>query len=183
MNNRAEVRRTRSRFLQGQEDGGADTPAPPLPPAPPPPPPPHGHYYTVYYFTSADGLTWQWASRIDQTAAMPPSVEGPCEPTLVQLRDGRLLTLFRLVSGNRLNVGGSGGGLLWKAYSHDAKTWTGLASTPLWSVWPQAVLMSTGILAVSSGRPGVGLWLSQAGDGEAWEVGQFSPVVKPAFLT
>ena len=45
----------------------------------------------------------------------------------------------------------------------------GLAATPLWSVWPQAVLMGSGVLAVSSGRPGVGLWLSASGDGAAWE--------------
>jgi len=93
-----------------------------------------------------------------------------CEPTLVKLRDGRLLTLFRLVSGNRLHIGGSGGGNLWQAYSSSGgRAWTGLAATPLWSVWPQAVLMGSGVLAVSSGRPGVGLWLSASGDGAAWE--------------
>ena len=129
----------------------------------PPAAPPRGHYYTIYYFSSQDdGSTWHWTSRIDQTKAMPSDVEGPCEPTMVRLRDGRLLTIFREVRRPPSRN-------LWKAYSNNsAKTWSGLSITSAWSVWPQLVLMSNGILALSSGRPGVGLWLSLAGDGLEW---------------
>lgn len=117
-----------------------------------PSPTPRGRYYTIYYFSSKDdGLSWQWMSRIDQTATMPIDVEGPCEPTLVTLNDGRLLTLFREMRRPPARN-------LWKAYSNDgAKTWTGLSMTPAWSVWPQLVLMSSGVLALTSGRPGIGL--------------------------
>ena len=117
-----------------------------------PSPAPHGRYYTIYYFSSEnDGLTWRWMSRIDQTTAMPADVEGPCEPTLVRLNDGRLLTLFREMRRPPARN-------LWKAYSSDgAKTWSGLSMISAWSVWPQLVLMNSGVLALSSGRPGIGL--------------------------
>jgi hypothetical protein len=117
----------------------------------PPAPPPRARCYTVYYFTSGDeGVSWHWASRVDQSPSMPTAVEGPCEPTLVTLRDGRLLTLFRDMRRPPARN-------LWKAYSSDAKTWSGASITSAWSVWPQLVMMSSGVLALSSGRPGVGL--------------------------
>jgi hypothetical protein len=68
-----------------------------------------GSLYTTIYFTSTDGLTWTYASRIDVTPAMTKPGEGPCEPSLVRLKDGRVLTALRL----------EGGIPLWMAYSSD----------------------------------------------------------------
>ena len=42
-----------------------------------------------------------------------------------------------------------------------------------YAVWPQAILLSNGVLAVSSGRPGIGLYLSPTATpsgGEEWMV-------------
>ena len=36
------------------------------------------------------------------------------------------------------------------------------------SVWPQLLLLQGGALALGSGRPGLGLWISAAGDGKDW---------------
>ena len=36
------------------------------------------------------------------------------------------------------------------------------------SVWPQLLLLQGGALALGSGRPGLGLWISAAGDGRDW---------------
>jgi hypothetical protein len=120
-----------------------------------------------------DGLTWKYASRIDVVAAMEAKVgEGPCEPALVVLADGRVMTALRL----------SGGIPLWQAYSSDnGGTWTvpvpmqgkaaatGKAMVP-YAVWPQLLRLSNGVLCLASGRPGIGFWLdvSPKSDGTEW---------------
>jgi hypothetical protein len=119
-------------------------------------------YSLAFYRSQDDGLTWNYSSRLDQTDAMPTRVEGPCEPTLALLNDGRILLMFRLESAYPL----------WQAYSNDgAASWSEptLSAGLPWSVWPQLLLLSNGVLALSSGRPGIGLWLSADGAGEAWE--------------
>ena len=121
----------------------------------------HRRCYTIALFRSFDdGITWNYTARLDQTAAMPTAVEGPCEPTLVVLRDSRVLLVFRLQSGQPL----------WKTYSSDAGvTWTEPQPTSAWAVWPQLLLLSNGVLVLTSGRPGLGLWVSAKGDGGEWE--------------
>ena len=75
------------------------------------------------------------------------------------LNDGRLLLVFRLQSGVNL----------WQSYSSDGgQQWTAPVESTAWAVWPQLLLMSNGVLALSSGRPGIGLWLSYDGAGERW---------------
>ena len=119
------------------------------------------HCYTLAFYRSCDnGLTWQYLSRVDQTAAMPTKVEGPCEPTLARLHDGRILLIFRLQSSV----------LLWKAISStNGLSWSEPTATSAWAVWPQLLLLSNGVLALSSGRPGLGLWLSADGMGDSWQ--------------
>ena len=36
------------------------------------------------------------------------------------------------------------------------------------SVWPQLLVLSSGVLILSSGRPGLGFWVSRDVDGEEW---------------
>lgn len=133
-------------------------------------------YTTVFYSSSDDGLTWSYASRVDVTPAMLAAKggagEGPCEPTMATLADGRVLAAFRL----------EGGHPVWLAYSSDnGKTWTdpvpaegtqaagspGTAST-VYAVWPQLLVLSNGALVLASGRPGIGFWISPKGDGTSW---------------
>jgi len=55
--------------------------------------------YTLALYTSTDeGATWKYTMRLDHTLAMPPAVEGPCEPTLVRL------SLHRFALFNRTNL-------------------------------------------------------------------------------
>ena len=128
--------------------------------------------FTIAVVASEDGgRSWTYTSRLDQTATMPTNVEGPCEPTICELADGRLLIVFRLQNGTPL----------WMSRSSDgAQTWTQPRATvgvgkgqhsriTPHSVWPQLLLLSNGVLVLSSGRPGVGFWASFAGDGEVWQ--------------
>eukprot|EP01079_Euglenida_sp_SAG-EU17-18_P008878 gene8877-224_t len=137
------------------------------PPAPPPAP---KRCYTTAFFKSTDGgHHWAYSSRIDQTAAMPAAVEGPCEPSMAVLADGRVLAVFRLQSDVPL----------WKAYSEDSGgTWSEPqqmqaanasqgAAIPH-AVWPQLLVLSNGLMVLASGRSGIGFWSSTNGDGEYW---------------
>eukprot|EP00658_Telonema_sp_P-2_P038190 TRINITY_DN27443_c0_g1_i3.p2 TRINITY_DN27443_c0_g1~~TRINITY_DN27443_c0_g1_i3.p2 ORF type:complete len:141 (+),score=51.27 TRINITY_DN27443_c0_g1_i3:57-479(+) len=37
-----------------------------------------------------------------------------------------------------------------------------------YGVWPQLLMLSNGWLVLASGRPGIGFWVSPAGDGSSW---------------
>jgi len=131
-------------------------------------------YTTAFYSSSDDGLTWRYASRIDVTPAMLTggAGEGPCEPTMATLADGRVLAAFRL----------EGYLPLWLAYSSDnGRTWgepfpavgKQAAGSPgtvgsVYAVWPQLLLLSNGALVLASGRPGIGFWVSPNADGAYW---------------
>lgn len=122
-------------------------------------------YTTAFYRSGDGGITWRYASRLDQTPRMPSAVQGPCEPTLALLADGRVLVVFRLDSGI----------VLWKAYSPDGGlTWgepTALVGSPgvPFAVYPQLLMLSNGVLVLASGRPGIGFWVSApTADGANW---------------
>ena len=62
---------------------------------------------TVAIYKSLDaGVSWTYASRIDQTLDMPSGAEGPCEASLVQLDSKRVLVAFRIQS--KLSLWGPG---------------------------------------------------------------------------
>ena len=42
-------------------------------------------------------------------------------------------------------------------------------ATPLWSVFANVVRLGDEVLVATSGRPGIGLWVSVDGAGDAWE--------------
>jgi hypothetical protein len=42
------------------------------------------------------------------------------------------------------------------------------APMEVYSVWPQLLLLQNGALVLSSGRPGLGFWVSPHGDGTLW---------------
>jgi hypothetical protein len=98
-------------------------------------------------------------------------IEGPCEPTLVQLQDGRILTVFR--------VGSFKGH--WAALSSDAgRHWSVPFATGTWAVSPSLFQLKSGVVVLTSGRPSIGLWLTShhsfAGSRpQAWE---FHNVIK-----
>lgn len=123
-------------------------------------------YSTAFFASADDGHSWSYRSRVDATAAMRASgpIKGPAEPTMATLADGRALAIFRVLSGASL----------WKAYSSDnGASWSqpvALSGSPgaVYAVWPQLLRLSNGVLALASGRPGLGFWLSADAAGERW---------------
>ena len=115
--------------------------------------------YTVFFFasnTDKDPLSWAYASRIDYTPAMGArgaTVEGPCEPAIVQLPslDDRVLSVFRVMPFASH----------WATLSDDGgESWGTPFSTGTWAVSPNLLALNSGAVVLTSGRPGIGLWLT-----------------------
>lgn len=129
-----------------------------------------GEKYANGLLSSTDGgHTWHYYSTIATAADILPQdqwpqkgFEGPDEPAMIRLAGGDLMAVFRV-----------GSGLAWKlrrSYSHDnGRTWTKPDILPAWSVEPKLVRMENGVIALSSGRPGVGLWLSTDPRAQSWQ--------------
>lgn len=71
--------------------------------------------------------------------------EGPCEAGLVRRRDGRLFVIYRTGSDGYL-------GTAWS--SNEGKAWTPPSLILFKGVEPRVRLLSNGVLACSTGRPG-----------------------------
>ena len=105
---------------------------------------------------SGDLTSWEYVSRIDHTPAMSANgatVEGPCEPSVVQLpgSDDRVLSVFRVQPFASH----------WAALSSDGgRHWGVPFSTGSWAVSPNLLALSSGAVVLTSGRPGIGLWLA-----------------------
>ena len=52
-------------------------------------------YSIVVFKSTDDGSHWNYASRINNVAPMPTTVEGPSEPAFTQLSNGNAMIVFR----------------------------------------------------------------------------------------
>jgi hypothetical protein len=112
-----------------------------------------GCYSVVTLASHDEGASWQFRSAINwDPKRMPTDAQGPCEPSLVVMPDNKtLLSVFRLTDGKNL----------WQAISTDqGYTWGPASEINAWSVFPQLRALPSGALVLSSGRPGIGLWLA-----------------------
>jgi len=128
--------------------------------------------YTTALFSSRDeGRSWQFRSIVAGPASWPGMLEGPCEGTLVQLANGDLMAVMRVgSSGDEMAVLQMGSGKMIRVYSQDqGYTWSTADQLPAWSVAPCARRLSNDVLALSTGRPRIYLWLSTDERGAAWQ--------------
>ena len=111
------------------------------------------------------GYTWRYFSTVagpDLSLTGQSGYEGPNEMTMTQLADGDLMAVFRVGGNRKWNVH--------RAYSHDGgRTWTKPNALPAWSVEPQVMRTVNGTIALATGRPGIGLWLSTDPRGTTWQ--------------
>jgi hypothetical protein len=129
--------------------------------------------YSIFFFAlpkpSAEQTSWRYVGRIDHTPAMSAqgaTVEGPCEPAIVQLpgNDDRVLSVFRV----------NGFTSHWAAISKNGgRDWgVPFPTKNTWAVAPNLVALPSGAIVLTSGRPGVGLWVtsfpSLASDAHTW---------------
>ncbi|MSP12943.1 MAG: exo-alpha-sialidase [Chloroflexi bacterium] len=117
---------------------------------------------TVTALRSTDrGHNWQYLADIAGPETAPESKEGPGEPNLVQLADGDIMCVMR--------VGSGPGQYLRRSYSSDGgKTWAAVDVLPAYSVAPCLHRLQNGVIALSTGRPGIYLWLSTDPRARSW---------------
>jgi hypothetical protein len=123
---------------------------------------PHGAKFLQLSLASSKdgGHTWHYYSSVATAeTALPPEgqytrkPEGPDESSMIRLADGRLMIVFR--------VGEMTAWLLRRAFSSDnGRTWTKPDVLPAYSVEPQLQRLANGTIALSTGRPGLHLWLT-----------------------
>ena len=118
--------------------------------------------YSLVLVESRDGLNWKVRSIIADDKCKLHGAEGPDESAIIQLKDGRLMCVFRLDYENTPY------GQTFS--SDDGCTWTEpIAMTNAFGVQPSLAMLADGALALSGGRPGLFLWLNLDGTGKDWQ--------------
>lgn len=115
---------------------------------------------TLSLASSTDGgHTWRYYSTIATPGAIASESngvlvgEGPNEPAMVRLADGELMAVFRVGEGRERH--------LHRSYSKDdGRTWTKPDVLPAYSVEPKMLRLDNGTIVLSTGRPGIHLWLT-----------------------
>jgi hypothetical protein len=116
-------------------------------------------YRTILVRSADGGDRWHYYSTVAYRPDSPG--EGCCEPVMLRASARDLLCVMRVNSGLPM----------WACRSKDeGRTWTRAAPMPhdAISVFPDAVLMSNGVLAVSCGRPSCHIVFSTNGSGARW---------------
>ncbi len=118
---------------------------------------------TVALASDDQGRNWEYLSTIADADAIPDASEGFDEPCLIRLEDGDLMCISRVGDENKEKLA--------RAYSSDGgQTWSQLDRLPAYSVAPDILRLQNGVLALSTGRPGVFLWLSTDARGRNWQM-------------
>ena len=121
---------------------------------------------TLIVAHSTDGRRWRYRATVAGHDCPLPGSEGPDEAMLCRLRDGRVMCVFRLQSNEH---GMMPLGQCWS--EDDGETWSdAVAMHGPHSVEPSLVVMDDGAVVLSSGRPGVNLWINADGRGVDWSV-------------
>ncbi len=123
-------------------------------------------FRSVVLISEDKGYTWRYHGTIADMSTVPPlpreGLEGPCETSMIQLASGELMAVFRVGSGKQFP--------LHRAYSRDGgRTWTRADALPAYSVEPSLLRLRNGVIALSSGRPDIRLWLSTDPRGARWQ--------------
>ncbi len=116
-------------------------------------------YRTLLVRSTDGGLNWDYYSTVAFSA--DAAGEGFGEPVMTRTSDGNLLCVMR--RGSALPMASC-------RSTDDGRTWSEPRILPddAVSVFPDLVLMSNGVLALSSGRPGIYLKFSVDGTGVEW---------------
>lgn len=124
-------------------------------------------YSVVWVKSTDDCATWNIVSVV--ASGVPedyPKAQGYCEPTFANVKDGSLLCVMRIGSYLPLFQSRSeDGGLTWSAPVEVP----GLSQKDAQSVDPHLLLMKSGILILSYGRPDTRIAICRDGSGYRWD--------------
>jgi hypothetical protein len=117
--------------------------------------------YSLVAAESPDGVAWKVRSTVADENCKLKGAEGPCEAALCRLKDGRLMGVYRMNSGDPY-------GQSWS--SDEGKTWTEPAAmSGAFSVQPSLAVLKDGLVVLSGGRPNLYAWFDPDGDGKDWQ--------------
>lgn len=126
------------------------------------------------------GKTWSFHSVVAFNLTDKVLTEGFCEPDLLLLPDNKILCFIRSSGNYASSLGSSNNGnpavkmpfyyrkatpLFMSASSDMGKTWSNALPVNDFGVWPDALVLQNGIIALSYGRPGN--WLMFSNDNGA----------------
>jgi hypothetical protein len=117
--------------------------------------------------SSDEGRVWRYLSTIADGSILGDLrdkllAEGPNEAGMVELANGELMIVFR--------TGDGAGWHLNRAYSSDSGlTWSRPDQLPAVGVEPSVVRCQNGIIALTTGRPGIYLWVSTDERAARWQ--------------
>lgn len=118
--------------------------------------------YSIAIVESKDGgINWEHISCAGRGRDFVHTSEGPCESAMTILANGDILLVCR--TGGFVNN-------LHQTISHDGGyTWEKLKPIEPKSVQPGLTRLDNDTLVLSTGRPGIFVWISADGRGEKWE--------------
>lgn len=117
---------------------------------------------TVALESEDEGRNWQYLSTIAAADSIPDAAEGFDEPCLIQLEDGDLMCVSRVGCGEEQKLA--------RTYSADGgRSWSSIDRLPAYSVAPQILRLTNGLLVLSTGRPGLSVWVSADPRGVGWQ--------------
>jgi hypothetical protein len=116
--------------------------------------------YCLVVAASKDGRRWEYLGSVADETSKIAGAEGPCEAALCRLKDGRLMSVFRVNAGEPYG----------RSFSVDeGRTWSEPDTLPARSVQPSLAVLPDGLIALSGGRPGVSVWFNVEGDAKWWQ--------------
>jgi photosystem II stability/assembly factor-like uncharacterized protein len=118
-------------------------------------------YFSGLIRSTDGGESWEYFADIAYDPDAPQ--EGYCEPAMILLANGDLLTMLRT---------GSSSPMFQTRSSDGGKTWSAPERVMDHGVNPDLCLMDNGVLVCSYGRPGAGIMFSYDGTGTKWQDAQ-----------
>jgi hypothetical protein len=124
--------------------------------------------YALYIFRSTDcGRTWDFLSQVSPDDIPPCKSEGPCEPKMIQMRDGSFVMLFRT---------GSDDPMYYTRSDDMCKTWSKPIEFHEYGVLPQLLTLDCGVTLSTFGRPDLVMRYSFDPAGKEWEPAEQIPL-------
>ena len=139
--------------------------------------------FSVIIVRSTDrGKTWNYYSTVAYSLTPVQLAEGFCEPVILKLPNKKMLCFIRTSGNYPASLGSSNNNdtsvkmpfhytkttpLYMSASIDNGKTWSNAEPVNSFGVWPDALVLENGIIALSYGRPGNWLMFSN-NEGSTW---------------
>ncbi len=112
-----------------------------------------------------EGLCWRYLATIARPEDAPHSLEGFGEPTIAELSNGEIICIMRVGQHHKQ----PDQWLTRSSSSDGGRSWSAIETLPAWSVAPQCRRLQNNSVVLSTGRPGIFLWLAADDGASRWQ--------------